>query len=448
MNAYEIIDIPLSSLLINDENPRFDKVNNQREAIKVMIDKQGEKLLNLASDIVEAGINPSDLVIVVKEGEDNEMYPVLEGNRRITALKLLSTPSLMDGLDNNFKMKMAEISKKFNPSAFEKIKCVVFENPDKANRWVELKHTGEQGGKGIVKWDSYAQQRFNERQGRKSIGLQAIDFLREVTDDEDLKKKLNHIPLSNMERLLRDPDIRNTIGIQIENETLKTDLIVKEVKKGLEKIAKDLSGNIKVQDIYYKDDREKYIASFSKIEFPDITKKTEASWELDKYDEKNKPTPSRKKTVPKSTTRKSLIPSNCVIYIDDPPRANCIYHEMRSLNVNKFPNVSSVMLRVFLELTINEFIEIHNIRNPGKHLYQRLQRVADYLQSKQIMTEKQLTPIRAAHTTNESVLSTSTLNAYVHHKNFSPMPEVIKISWDNMQEFIEILWNEIDRKTS
>ena len=42
----ELVDI--LSLNINIENPRFEMVSNQREAIKTMIEDQKEKLIKLA----------------------------------------------------------------------------------------------------------------------------------------------------------------------------------------------------------------------------------------------------------------------------------------------------------------------------------------------------------------------------------------------------------------
>ena len=58
--------IDLSLLNINIENPRFEIVGNQREAIKTMIVDQGDKLTKLASDIVMQGLNPGDSIFVVK----------------------------------------------------------------------------------------------------------------------------------------------------------------------------------------------------------------------------------------------------------------------------------------------------------------------------------------------------------------------------------------------
>jgi hypothetical protein len=54
------IDVLLTNLLLDVTNPRFEtQQENQRDAIRNMADEQGEKLLNLAEDIVKHKLDPS-----------------------------------------------------------------------------------------------------------------------------------------------------------------------------------------------------------------------------------------------------------------------------------------------------------------------------------------------------------------------------------------------------
>ena len=79
--------IKLTSLFVNTENYRFEPLTSQKEAIDKMVEDQGDKLYFLVDDIVTNGLSPVDLIIVTPN-EDNNKYIVLEGNRRITSLKL------------------------------------------------------------------------------------------------------------------------------------------------------------------------------------------------------------------------------------------------------------------------------------------------------------------------------------------------------------------------
>ena len=61
-----------------------------------------------------------------------------------------------------------------------------------------------------------------------------------------------------------------------------------------------------------------------------------------------------KKSIP--TQRKTLIPNNCIIRISN-PKANKIYDELKKIDVRSFVNCAAVTLRVFLELSVDTFIE-------------------------------------------------------------------------------------------
>src|SRR5437016_12433228 len=97
MKSTTLQSISLEYLLVDLQNPRYDPRTSQREALATIAQDQGEKLINLAEDIVDRGLNPSELAIVTP-AEDDNIYVVLEGNRRIAALKLISSPSLLTSL--------------------------------------------------------------------------------------------------------------------------------------------------------------------------------------------------------------------------------------------------------------------------------------------------------------------------------------------------------------
>jgi len=49
-------------LNINIENPRFEMVGSQRDAIQLMIEDHKDKLFKLAEDIMEEGLNPGETI--------------------------------------------------------------------------------------------------------------------------------------------------------------------------------------------------------------------------------------------------------------------------------------------------------------------------------------------------------------------------------------------------
>ena len=130
-------------LEINTENPRFEMVGNQREAIGVMIESQKNKLARLAQDIIENGLNPSDLVIVTPHEKHKMKFSVLEGNRRVTALKLLNNNDLIPEKHKSLLNKFKMLSSEYKRNPIKDVSCVVFADIDEANRWI-IERAGEE----------------------------------------------------------------------------------------------------------------------------------------------------------------------------------------------------------------------------------------------------------------------------------------------------------------
>ena len=87
--------IKIANLQLDLKNFRFEEQHSQKEAIETMIADQKNKLVTLAKDIVENGLNPTDLIMVVRMPEGKNQYKVLEGNRRVTCLKLIFNQNLI-----------------------------------------------------------------------------------------------------------------------------------------------------------------------------------------------------------------------------------------------------------------------------------------------------------------------------------------------------------------
>ena len=89
---FKFQSIAINDLILNHENPRIDPVKNQGMAINAIMDKYLKKIKKIAKDIAIYGLNPGKRWLVVKNGTK---YIVLEGNRRLTSLKLIINPNLM-----------------------------------------------------------------------------------------------------------------------------------------------------------------------------------------------------------------------------------------------------------------------------------------------------------------------------------------------------------------
>ena len=99
------------------------------------------------------GYLPIDQVVIREFKKDR--YVVLEGNRRLTALKALENPEFLDGVvPKGVLTEVRHLSKKYHDAPLDSIQCLVVKGQDEARHWIELRHTGENEGAGIVRWGS------------------------------------------------------------------------------------------------------------------------------------------------------------------------------------------------------------------------------------------------------------------------------------------------------
>lgn len=431
------IQAKIEDLIFDIDNPRFESLSDQRTALQKIVTDQNDKLFILAEDITAQGLNPADLTIVIESEAGDGRYIVLEGNRRLAALKLLSNPHLFDSITMkpSLRKKFKNLIIKFNKNEIEPINCVLCESRQEADHWRMLRHTGENRGAGIVGWDGIATARFTG----KDVSLQALNFVRnqggvKISDPDKF-------PITNLGRLLGTPHVRNVLGIDIIDGKLCSELPPNEVLKGLNKIITDIqSGNIKVTHIMTKQQREEYADKLGKSDRPDKSKKTQ-SWYLES--EEKVPKEKSKKSLRQSTERKNLIPRDCILRIKD-PRINAIYKELKTLNIDKFSNAVSVLMRVFLELTTDFYITDKNLpglklNDPNLSLHAKVKAVADHLVNSGV-PKNDLKGIRAAVDNKSSPFSISTLHNYIHSRYSQPKIRDLLIDWDNARIFFEKIW--------
>ena len=108
------------------------------------------------------GLDPGDSLYVVRS-EDGRDFVVLEGNRRLSALKILSNPDILAGTDlpEGTKRSLLREALGFERSGVEPIRCVRFDDRQQANDWIRRRHTGMVGGEGRITWKPLEIQRFS-----------------------------------------------------------------------------------------------------------------------------------------------------------------------------------------------------------------------------------------------------------------------------------------------
>lgn len=456
-------NIKLTSLLVNTENYRFEPQSSQKEAIDKMIEDQNEKLYALAVDIIKNGLSPVDLIMVTPESGTNR-YIVLEGNRRITTLKLLSNPSLIGDEYDNLRRRFQKLMKEYDISSLKNIYCAVFDTSEEADVWIKRKHAGEQGGIGTVTWNAQQKDRFEERVGGKaSTSLQIIALL-EQSDivPLDIKNRLSSINTTNLQRLIADKYVRAKLGLELNNGVLVSKTEPKEIVKGLLSIVQDiLLPNFKVADIYNAGKRREYIDAKSDNALPNLSSEVDEPWCLSTQRTISEPQekPSVSKTSKSSSSlksiRRSLIPATfCINISDEEAKIQKIFSELKTIPISANPNAASILFRVFLELSIDRYLECYGLVkgdalsacSSKEDLNGKTQRVLNHMYNNLKVIDNTLSKgIRSELRDCNSILSIESLNAYAHNPFFYPKADNLITGWDNTAKFFSIIWDCINK---
>lgn len=423
-----------SSLVIDAENPRLTTPNTgQRDAIKAIASNQRRKLVALATDIVENGLNPADLPIVMPIKGDTRRFTVLEGNRRIAAMRILENPDILVGsVDAGVLRALRSLAAKYQSSPIDLVNCLVVKTKQEAKHWIELRHTGQNEGAGLVPWGNQEQSRFKSRSGDLAPHVQALDFLE---DEGHLTPNTRaEVPATSLRRLLGTPEVRAKLGIDIEKGQLRIIGTKGETAKALAYVVNDLAtGKTRVGDIYTKEQRISYAENIPKKL---VVRKSSSK---PKTVKRKKPS---KQTHPKRTKpRDYLIPSDCILQVAN-PRVKEIEFELRGLSIEQYTNSVSVMMRVFIELSVDEYIKVNQVGIANDKLRTKMQAAVQDLVTQNKLTAQQARPVRQASQRNSLLAaSVDTMNCYVHNQHVFPQPSDLRACWNSIQPFIQAIWS-------
>ena len=448
------MQVSVVDLLLDDENPRLlnEGGATQQDIAVLLVQRVGaDVLLRLAKDILGNGIDPLMLTAVMPTADQRgRRYRVLEGNRRLLALMALDAPSLVSPVMTAGQMKrLSSYNAEYAQDPIDTVNCVLFEKRRDADHWIGLRHTGFNNGVGLMGWGTKEQDIFNERvKGKRSPAGQILDFVEAAGMLSLAAKASDRRVTTTGGRMAGTPHWRDKAGIGLVRGEIVALYPEREVAKSLTKLVEDLlTGKINVSGLHSVQEREAYADTLKPKDRP------KASTALDEpvlladltLGVKNPRKASIKNNKRGNTKRRTaIIPSDDRLEID-PKRINDIYTELASLNAERYTNASSVLLRVFVELSVDHVIEDkdlmteENMRN--QPLAKRMKVVVRHLHNEGTVSAKLKKAIEGiADGSGVLVPGVPTFNQYVHNQYSLPKPSELQRSWDELAPFMAKIW--------
>ena len=215
MGEYKTLN--LDDLLIWSDNPRhFFESNssesklNEEDVINILIEVVGtNKMLNLITDIFNSnGLLKNTFPTVVLKGAK---YNVYDGNRRISSLKILKNPAIVQ--DGTLRCKVEKLVKDHNLEFLEKVEVYITDEKE-ALEIMDKTHNGELGGVGLLPWNPYQRDISLVKRGisAKYPIAHKIANAMKYKDMNQMK-----IPYTDLNRLFGSQKLRDCFEIDIEN---------------------------------------------------------------------------------------------------------------------------------------------------------------------------------------------------------------------------------------
>lgn len=471
----------VTSLLLDPHNPRIPDSStelSQRDIIADLV--ENDKVLDLAKSIVANGYYPHEALIIVEDGK--KKY-VLEGNRRLAALKLLLSPeiALME-----WEQRFRSLSYQIDTNAIRKVKVIKSPSREAAAPIIMSKHTRSQ----IESWSPLMQAKFYRNLVERGLTIDDIAEqykiqTSEITDalqryqmysvacalnlSDDLARKVHNpreFPITTLGRLYKYSKVNEFLGISFdENKNLVGSVDVEEFKKGYTKIVTDIAkGVVHSRTVNKTEAMDKYLLSIKKYK-PNLNKKGSFTSDTLIKAEAPKtiphPSAAKKKAKTKPIPR-ALIPSSFTCDVNN-QRINDVVNELKKLPVAQCPNAVALMFRSLLEMSLGYYLDRtgHLFKITEKERKKReskgnffpsdwhpkLTEMLKYVVDEDthiISNGNLLQALRKLIAQKNTLISIDTLNLFVHNQHFYPNEDSLRPFWPQLQGLFEIILIESD----
>lgn len=451
--SWPINEYSINSIYLDTENIRQPITDTAQDAILQDL-FSNEDAFDIVKSIVQYGLFPDEFPIVTKE--KNKLI-VIEGNRRLAALKALDDPERVPLFKDRIKaLKHTKI---------QKIRAVLAPSREKALQLIANKHTNNLRRP----WQPLRQAYFYKSQldnGKSAEQLkkeypghditkfikmlETHHFAKSITYENDAVTLLVHderkFPITNLERMYEDPYVTAYLGFGFEpTGKVKGKTKTDEFKKAYKKIVEDISiGNLNSRNTNTKEQRQKYIDALPPDLKPSQASKSTFTSKTFKETKVNKDELSKKvKSIKK---QKGLIPSYIPFKLEHSSLRE-IYDELRNIPVKDFANATHDLLRSFLECTLVGYLkqtgEFNLVEKNSKHNPKLGEMLTFILSDKCTSIDdaslKQVIEHIKSHYTEP--YSLARLNMINHNESWVSTEKEVRTAWSKIEPLMKYLLN-------
>jgi hypothetical protein len=444
-SAHEDVVVPFNKLHFDPHNPRNEREDDE-EKIRTEFGAQ-EETTRLAAHMAEYGQNPLDRLAIVKHPKLADHFVVREGNRRLSAMQLLRDPERAPANTRKTFTRLAA-SGVLIP---DQVQAVLFNEQPKARVWMSVKHEGEQGGVGTVRWKPAQQARFN-REGlasgtstSKNPNRQAEALLSyAVAQGLITAEERPLISLTTLTRYL--PNVRSALAL-VNSEDCTTNAPLAEFNAGVQRFLKDAVTTGKrgeqasVHSRSKKEQRNTYAEQLRSEAAP-------STRNLQPYDPASAPLHSaamvargsKSRSARDPSKRKQLIPGSFAVPVKDNVLLRLV-KEGKSADPDESPFSCNYLNRVILERLVHLYAKKHGVGGQG--LFDEVVlRVITHAKQRPTPVSKGIENILKKSADKRSVYAYEIMSSAVHGGTI-PTGKDNRSNWDTLAPALEYLMGQL-----
>jgi len=437
------LDLAVEDLLLDLANPRLGGVASQVDALRGLVGLGPNYFRDLLLSIKENGLDPGDAFYVIPDLEDESAHIVVDGNRRLAALKALIEPAVLTHLklSDRDQKSLVKAASGFDPKAIETVSCVVFEDRTVADPWIERRHGRDLGGEGRLTWSPLEIERFQKDRST----LDVIDFVERSVggshaDWATIRKEVEKTS-STLRRFLSSSIGRDWLGYSVltdEADGGKVPAFARLeafVAAVLERVFSDIAAHrITSRTHNTTDDIRTYFEGLPQPFHPTGQLLSPATLFREAAGAKAKPAATSAPTTRAKPARSTLAAKRHAFAQPTTIKGQRLVWEASRVRVADFPLASAYILRAFLEHTIDSYMNAHGIpRADGKTLLDlnnRAVKVIDHLVKSGAQTNQSLRGATRVLTNTSDHSSIQALNDYHHDRYQLPAADALRSGWE------------------
>lgn len=374
-NGWQSKTLPVASLHLDSKNPRLGRETTARaprEIIQHLFEH--DKAMDVAQSIVARGYFPNEPLLAVRE--DGRIV-VVEGNRRLAALKALKESGLLSG---NLARQVERLARRIiDLQSIAKVPVVIAPNRRTTDRQIAGKHVGTP----VLPWraenrasfilekleEGYDNKELLDELGFSTADIQNARQTRAIAEmarslplPEEIKAKLENRRskvFTTLGRVFESSVGREFLQVAPDvDHGLKGSTTKTEFSKGFSKLVSDVAlGKQSSRTLNTNEDIRSYFNSWKPEERP--AKKRGTFVPADLIAGKSVASSGDAATPKERTTSKrvshTVLPSDFKVRFGS-DRLVDIRRELVKLRRDKNPNAGAVLLRVFFELSVFDYL--------------------------------------------------------------------------------------------